>query len=80
MFVVYFPGFYVDCLKELAALWKDSEGGVVNVDEQVEVMKGWGTVIAQEESKGGDDDEMEDDDDESEEEEDERGSGLQCMA
>jgi glyoxylate utilization-related uncharacterized protein len=80
MFVVYLPGLYVECLRELAALWTDNEGGTVSVEEQVEVMKGWGTVVMQEENKGTEDEEMEEGHDESEEEEDESGTGLQCMA
>ena len=82
MFVVYMPGFYVECLRELASLWTKEEGVVVSVQEQVNVMRSWGTVIVREEAEsetGGDDDEMEEDDEESEEEEDERGTGLQCM-
>lgn len=80
MFVVYFPGFYVECMRELAALWKDNEGAVVTVEQQVQVMKAWGTVIVSEEPEGRDEEEMEEDDEDSEREEDERGAGLQCMA
>jgi mannose-6-phosphate isomerase-like protein (cupin superfamily) len=81
IFLVYFPGFYVECMRELAALWKDNEDAVVSVEQQVQIMKGWGTVlVSEEESLAGDDEEMEEDDDGSEEEVDERGAGLQCMA
>jgi glyoxylate utilization-related uncharacterized protein len=83
IFVVYMPGFYVECLRELAALWAKEEGVVVSVQEQMDVMRSWGTVIVREEAEretGGNDEEMEEDDEESEENEDERGSGLQCMA
>jgi hypothetical protein len=80
---VYFPGFYVECLRELAALWAKEEGTVVSVQEQVDVMRGWGTVIVSEEpaeESGGGEEMEEDEDDESEEEDDGRGTGLQCMA
>ena len=83
IFVVYMPGFYVGCLRELAALWAKEEGVVVSVQEQVDVMRSWGTVIVREEAEsetGGDDEEMEEDDEDCEKEEDERRTGLQCMA
>lgn len=80
--MVYFPGFYVECLRELAALWAKEENAIVSVQEQVDVMKSWGTVIVSEEAaeESGGDEEMEEDDEESEEEEYGRGTTLQCMA
>jgi len=79
MFVIYSPGFYVECMRELAALWKDNEGAIVSVAQQVQVMNNWGTAIVIEEPEDEKGEEVEEDDDESEREEDERGTGLQCM-
>jgi hypothetical protein len=76
--VVYSPGFYVECLRELAGLWERAGGKDVGVEEQVDVMRGWGTLVVEETGPG--DEEMDElEEEESEEEEDQRGT-LQCMA
>ena len=80
MFVVYFPGFYVECMRELAALWTDQDGVVVSVEQQVQVMKDWGTVMVTEKSELEEEEKIEEDDEDSGGEAEERGTGLQCMA
>jgi mannose-6-phosphate isomerase-like protein (cupin superfamily) len=91
IFVTYSPGYYVDCLREMAKLCED--GKLLGVKEQAQVVSGWATAIVVREMAKDDgrdeDDEMDEDEEDDEEESEKVGNrekmgpryeGLKCMA
>lgn len=81
MLVTYSPGYYVDCLRELA---KHCEGGKsMTAEEQAQIVRGWATVVVGKSGKESEGDAMETDEDDETEAGERLGpryTGLRCMA